>query len=867
MNVVTKFLGAGAFALLVPSVGWSTRLVAAAPLDRDILMLRFLDGEVVAKDDGQGATAFTSEHSGDDLVVRYGTALNTTTASSTTSWILSSDDDLAYGTTGRSPTAVHRKSKLNGMAETTWGAGDWNYEFTMEHTLFLKLPSSLQQGKRYRLAIAAGTNSDSASRSFVFDVFQNVSEAVHVNLVGYAPASPVKAADLYLWMGDGGARDYKAFEGSKVWLRHVGKGTNLEVGSVAFWKARATEAQSYDLTASPVWNVDFPSVKDTGTFRLVVEGVGASQDFRISPAAYREPFQVGIKGFYYMRIGQDSTAGIRPVPRRPLWLPGASPANTKVVLTTLHPYHVDWATFSSTGDPWDKKDEWAAYAKAGNPTNPRARGGHSDALDWDRHLGHVSIVYDMLLPYLLINGAPGDDDVGIAESGNGIPDLLDEARNEVDFWLNLRDGAGYSHGLNNPNGTNTFYQAGTTAVAAWASAANAAMLGDAFRVAGNQALADRYRDSAIVAWNHALALADPMLDKTQDVGDGKMRGRDFKATAAAFLFNLTGETKYEDALNLESVCASSSQANLQDGNRNQIWATAGYLLTPRTIRFPTLLSNMKASVAYQANRKHAAYANSRPSRRSTDNDNGYFHTIQNVHHALLAHAVAPTTTDRELFRKTLELEADWGLGRNPMNLIQMTTAATSLASKRSVEGAYTSGRDDGSPGLHPGHTPYMNMDDWAPGMVMGRPSWMADKGYPVFSQWPKVEGYFNSRYVWSNGEFTPQQTMRGKMALYGYLHGLGKSEASTSTHPRSRSGSAAARLTLEGRRATLASPAEGRWTLRALDATGSVLWQQTRQIERGAPAASWSLPANLRGLTFLHASGPSSAAPLRVLLP
>ncbi len=56
----------------------------------------------------------------------------------------------------------------------------------------------------------------------------------------------------------------------------------------------------------------------------------------------------------------------------------------------------------------------------------------------------------MLLPYILTDGKLNDDNLGIAESGNGIPDILDEARNEVDFWLRLRDGDGYSHGLTNP---------------------------------------------------------------------------------------------------------------------------------------------------------------------------------------------------------------------------------------------------------------------------------------------------------------------------------------------------------------------------------------------------------------------------------
>ncbi len=850
---------------LFPTWVGATRLAEVSAVDKDYLMVRFLDGEVFHKDDGLGATAFTSDHTGDDRVERYGTALDATSAMSAASWTLRSDDDPGFGATGKAPSAVYRKSKLNGMSETTWGSSDWNYEFTMEHTLFLKLPSPLQQGKTYRLGIASATNSDSAGSTFTFDVFNHPSEAVHVNLVGYAPLSPVKGADLYLWLGSGGARDYKAFEGAKVWLRNVGRGTDQEVGVVKFWQAKAAEAQSYDLTASAVWNVDFPTAKDTGTYRLVVEGVGASRDFRISSSIYREPFQVGVKGFFYMRIGQDSTNGIRPVPRRPLWIPGVSPASTKVVLTTLHPYHDDWATFSSSGDPWDKKDEWARYAKTGNPLNPKAIGGHSDALDWDRHLGHVSIVYDMLLGHILTNGATSDDDAGISESGNGIPDLLDEARNEVDFWLNLRDGAAYSHGLNNPNGSNVFYQAGPTAVAAWANAANAAMLADAFRISGLADLSARYRDSAKAAWDFASALSDPMLDKTQDVGDGKMRGRDFKATAAAYLFNLTGEAVYEDALNTESVCATSAQADLLNGNRNQVWAVAGYLMSQRTRRYPTLLANMKAVVAYQANRKHVEYMESRPSRRSTDNDNGYFQTIQNVHQLLLAHSVATSATDRDLFRKALELEADWGLGRNPANMIQMTTATTSLASKRSVEGAYTSGRDDGSPGLHPGHTPYFNTDDWAPSMVMGKPSWMTDKNFPAYAQWPKVDGYFNSRYVWSNGEFTPQQTMRGKMALYAYLYGIGKSESATSILHGERLGKGTSALTVRGHRLSFTPSTSGRWTLRALDASGAVRWEATRSLAKGVVSHE-QLPTSLRGLAILQATGPDQAA-ARILLP
>jgi hypothetical protein len=433
----------------------------------------------------------------------------------------------------------------------------------------------------------------------------------------------------------------------------------------------------------------------------------------------------------------------------------------------MQPTHPQWSSFSS-GDVWDNPDAWAPFRKTGNPTNDNGFGGHADAADRDRHLGHISIVYDMLLPYILTHGAIGDDDAGIAESGNGIPDILDEARYEVDFWLRVRDGKEFGYGITNPNSSNELFQAGTNAMAAWASAANTAMLADAFRIAGNTALADQYQASAIEAWGVANGAADPMLDKTMDAGGATFRGRDLKMTAAAYLYNVTGDQTYEAVVQSESVCTTATSVIANSG-RNQLWATAGYLMTPQTVHFQSLWNNMKASVISQAKSLETNNIDVRPSRRATNESDGYFRTIQNVQHTLLAHAVTTDATEKALFRKALALEADWGLGRNPANLIEMGTTTTPLESKRSVRQMYTEGRDDGVPGITPGQTPYCNLDDWDTSMTMGSPSKLYNNGYPADfkNTWPIGEGCFDSPWVWAHNEFTPQQTMRGKTALYG----------------------------------------------------------------------------------------------------
>jgi uncharacterized repeat protein (TIGR02543 family) len=750
----------------------ASKLVKVKVIDKDYLLVYFEDGIVTFNETVSSSALYTNDNPGPskNKVVRYGPALNTAEAVNASNWTISSADDPAFGTSGVNPMSCSRKSKINGMAELDWVGSDFKYEVTMEHSIYLKLPQSMSQGKTYTLSINALTNTDITSMDITFDIFNSPTEAIHVNLIGYLADASVKDADLYLWMGDGGARDYSSFQGNKVYLYDVNAKTSQEVGAVAFWKANTADAGNYKLINSNVWKVDFTGFATPGTYRLAVEGVGCSEDFTIGNNAYFEPFKLSTLGFFYMRLGQDNL-NMTPVPRRPLYIPGISPVSTKVILTTMQPWHASWKTFTG-GDAWDNPAAWAKYAKTGSPSNPNAYGGHADAMDWDRHLGHISIIYDMLLPYILNQGVISDDNLGIAESGNGIPDILDEARNEVDFWLRLRDGKAYSHGVTNPGSNNVMYQAGTNAMAAWASAANAAMLSDCFRIAGLTDLMNTYRDSAMAAYNFAGTLPDQQLDVTHNVGDVIVRGRDLKMTAAAFLYNVTGDINFEKVINAESLAKTNTSAIL-NSKSNQLWATAGYLMTKQKVNYPSLFNFMQASIINEAKTQEANNTLSRPSRRAADNSTCYWKTSQNVQRTMIAHAVTINADEKAFFKNALVLEADWGLGRNPLNMIQMTTASTSLENKRSYENIYATGRNDGTPGLHPGLTPYQNTDDWYAGMVMGKPSWMTAQCYPDYATaWPKAEGYFNSRYVYAHSEFTPQQTMRGKMALYGYLYGL-----------------------------------------------------------------------------------------------
>lgn len=211
-----------------------------------------------------------------------------------------------------------------------------------------------------------------------------------------------------------------------------------------------------------------------------------------------------------------------------------------------------------------------------------------------------------------------------------------------------------------------------------------------------------------------------------------------------------------------------------------MWAAAAYLFTPNKVNYPEFQNNLKLSVIKFAKEVEAGYTDIRPTRRATDNDAGYFATEQNMQRTIVAHAISEDIEEKKYFMQAMIREADYGLGRNSLNMIQMGTEYTYLADKRNVEHMYTCGQNDGFYGTHPGQTPYLNLDDWSK-LKMARPSTLYILCYPEmkageYKLWPRAELYFNSRYFWAYSEFTPQQTMRGKMALYAYLYGWGRGE-------------------------------------------------------------------------------------------
>ena len=758
-------------AVWAPQSADATKFLRLKVVDKDYLMIHFRDGEVRYRDDATGKSAYLGHTfvEGDDTLVVFGKKLDTEKVGKADTWIISSADDKSYG--NKKAIAAWRKSKPMNTDNTLTSE--------LDHWIFLQLPQSMKQGCTYTVSIPNGIGADIDKAEVKFDIWNSHSESVHVNILGYTPQEKIKAADLYLWLGDGGQRNYSSFEGKKVYLYNVKTGKKSKVGEVKFWKPASEyekEANKKNMTGSDVWNIDFKATTP-GRYRLVVEDVGCSMDFDIDNNVYFQPFHYSVRGYYYMRLGEPIDSAITPVPRQPMFIPEVDPIGFTVYKTDLHPWHPDWRKLR--GDVWDEPhfkpamaSEFWKHRLPGNPVNTEVRGGHSDAMDWDRHLAHVSNIYDMLLPYLLTHGRISEDNLSIRESGNGIPDIIDEARNEVDFFPSIRDGEAYSQGVTNPDQNwSIMYQAGCTTMAAWANAANCAILAESFRIHGDKELCQYYTNEAIKAFKFAGKQTILQLDDTQDIGSARMRGRDFKQMAAAYLYNVTGDTQWENIMAEESVVKNNHTPLFKKGRNDvyyQIWGAAAYLTCPHERHYQELYQNIKASIHAQADENNVSHMSTRPSRRTANDPR--WQVSENLQMVMMAHYIAENAQRKALLEQAMYMEAGWGLGRNPSNTVEMTGLG-----ERHIIDCYTTGRNDGTPGSHPGQTPFNGTETWSPGNG-GDARIILTRCYPDWytGGWPHQESFFNIRYMWVNGEFTPRETMRGKMALLGYLYGIRK---------------------------------------------------------------------------------------------
>ena len=229
-----------------------------------------------------------------------------------------------------------------------------------------------------------------------------ISKNLLVDQFGYAPGDPKVAVIRSPQIG------YDAHDGYEVAdfydVRQASDGRIVYTGIAAPWKNGAVETSSGDRG----WWFDFSSVAAPGEyFVLDPKRKVRSATFKIGAQVYREVLKAAVRMYFYQRSGYLKAA---PYADK-CWQD--EPA---------------YAGRNQDGEAHDVTDQ-------NNPAKVRdLSGGWFDAGDTNKYVTYAVPAVHQLLTAYSENPGVFTDDFNIPESGNGVPDLLDEVSWELE-WL------------------------------------------------------------------------------------------------------------------------------------------------------------------------------------------------------------------------------------------------------------------------------------------------------------------------------------------------------------------------------------------------------------------------------------------------
>jgi endoglucanase len=239
--------------------------------------------------------------------------------------------------------------------------------------------------------------------------------AIAVDQLGYVPAAR-KVALIGDWLGTAGPMPIEAREFEVV----------DEHGTIALRAPLVLRQAADPWSGDDVWLADFSAITHSGRFHVRVAGLGVSDSFQIRDDVYDPAYRSVMRVLYHHR---NSTA---------LDAAHAAPGYTRAggVADAL-----DAVFDSNVGSSVLGHGEGAGEFHA-------TRRGWFDAGDYGQYVVNAAPVwYAIGLGLDLSAGSFRDGDLSIPESGNGIPDVLDELEWGFDWMLSMqdsRDGGVYS---------------------------------------------------------------------------------------------------------------------------------------------------------------------------------------------------------------------------------------------------------------------------------------------------------------------------------------------------------------------------------------------------------------------------------------
>jgi hypothetical protein len=528
-----------------------------------------------------------------------------------------------------------------------------------------------------------------------------LSPAIHVNQVGYLPGQSKKALVGY-FLGSMGELAIPAGEEFRL----------VDAAGQAVFTGRLTLRPDQGFTYSPapyqmVYEADFTLCDKPGLYRLVVPALGASLPFRIDDGVALGMARAYALGVYHQRCGKDNALPF-----------------TRFVHAACHvvpaSIPVPEADFPFT---WRKLSTLAAEKRenprpGGPPVTSEATqlypfvrrgeidvsGGHHDAGDYSKYTTNsASFIHYLAFAVDSLPGAAECDNLGLPESGDGIPDLLQEAKWEADFLVRMQDEDGGFYFLVYPRDrayeSNVLPDQGdpqvvwpkNTAVTAAAVAALAQISSSPRFRQTYPAIAADYLQRARKGWkflSEAIARhgRPGAYQRLTHYGD-QFQDDDELAWAAAELFLATGEEDYHRQF--RERCNPSSADNRRWGwwRLTESWGHAirSYAFGARSGRVAAgrldlaLLEKCEREVEAAGRdglrwSEQSAYGTSFPAETKRMRGGGWYFSLDVAFDLAVASQLEypPRNDPRPRFLAAYIANLDYEMGANPVNISYVT---------------------------------------------------------------------------------------------------------------------------------------------------------------------------------------------------
>lgn len=489
---------------------------------------------------------------------------------------------------------------------------------------------------------------------------------------------------------------------------------------------------------------DFTSLSENGNYFIRINSTDTSFHFSINENVYDSLYLNALKAFYFQRCGTQ------------LFYTHAGQYQRNSCHTADAFFH------NSTGQSGFKF----------------SRGGWHDAGDYGKYIVNAGIsASTLLMAYEYFPAYFSDDNLNIPESSNGIPDILDEVKYEIQWFLTMQDSDGAVYFKltkeqfepfvmpSQDSGMRYIYQKSSTATANFA-----AVLARFYRVYKNydSSFANLCLSSAINAWNwlsNQISIVppggfhNPPGTFTGEYGDNN--DSDERLWAAAELFESTGDQLFKDYYDFNYNLAGLINSTMNWQNVRTL-AHITYLFSVQ----PNADQNIKTQLLNSLN----SYCSTLNNRSIT---NGFGVTIipgeynwgsnsQVLNNAILL-ILANKKNGNINFLNTALQQLNYSFGSNAHNMSFVTGVGKKYP-------------------LHPHHRPSAadGISEPIPGLIVGGPNQYLDD--------PVLQQYFNQNtppalcYIDDVGSYASNEIAINWNAPLVFVSGYFKSLISTSVN-------------------------------------------------------------------------------------